>query len=229
MQSNQNIVQLRQLLAEKIQSFRAGHPASISSDEACVPTGLVAFDQLLGGGLTRGHITELVAEKPGAGGALFIAAFLRHLGAAHQIAALIDGQDSFDPCGFEKNILSRLLWVRCRHAEEALKAADLILRDSNLPIVLLDLGINPSYQLQKVSSSIWYRWQRVIERTGTTLLVISPRPIVVGAHSRLMLQRRLSLEALEGNEEQLAAQLTVELAHQRSRHLENDRQMGALG
>ena len=50
-------------------------------------------------------------------------------------------------------VLSRLLWVRCRGAAEAMKAADLILRDGNLPLVLLDLAGNPPAQFWDIPAT----------------------------------------------------------------------------
>jgi hypothetical protein len=58
-------------------------------------------------------------------------------------AALIDGADAFEPAGIEPADLRQLLWVPCRKATEAIRAADLLLRDGNLPVVLLDLRLNP--------------------------------------------------------------------------------------
>ena len=69
---------------------------------------------------------------------MLLRALLRQSHRARQWMALIDGRDSFDPAGVEAPVLSRLFWVRCQTAEEALKAADLLLRDRNFPLVVLD-------------------------------------------------------------------------------------------
>ena len=49
-----------------------------------------------------------------------------------------------------------MLWVRCAAREEALKATDLLLRDRNFPLVVLDLKLNPIKQLRKIPTSTWF-------------------------------------------------------------------------
>jgi hypothetical protein len=135
---------------------------------------------------------------------------LKRASAANQIAVLIDGQDSFDPASLPAETLRHLLWVRCRDAGQALKAADFVLRDANLPFVALDLALNPPAQLRKISATTWYRFQRIIEQTSTTVLVITPQKLVSGADARLILQSQFGLESLDQSEEELLKQLRFE-------------------
>src|SRR4030095_14707706 len=103
---------------------------------------------------------------------------------AHELGqwlVLVDGQDCFDPTCLEPEILSRLLWVRCVDIAEALKATDLLARDENLPMIVLDLRLNPAAQLRKIPATAWYRFQRLIEHRAATLLVFTPQPLVSGA------------------------------------------------
>jgi multidrug efflux pump subunit AcrA (membrane-fusion protein) len=65
--------------------------------------------------------------------------------------------------------LSRLLWVRCRQASEALQAADILLRDRNFPLVVLDLKLNPSTQLRRIPGTVWHRFGRLLEQQRTAL------------------------------------------------------------
>ena len=88
-------------------------------------------------------------------------ALLRQARRANQWVALVDAQDSFDPSKLGEAVFSRLVWVRCRDAAQALKATDLLLRDGNLPLVLLDLQMNPAAELRKIPATTWHRWQRL--------------------------------------------------------------------
>src|SRR5437879_2664571 len=136
MASNNKIIQLRQLLAERF-------PQAPDRPAARMETGFAQLDDLLGGGLPQGAITELISGQPSAGSALFIAAMLNAAAGRNHFVALIDGCDAFDPQNVESAALAHLLWLRCRDAAQALKAADLLLRDGNLPLIILDLRSNP--------------------------------------------------------------------------------------
>jgi hypothetical protein len=215
MPSNPKLVQLRQQLAEKFPGLRTKAEELRQPDRHTWPTGIKQIDRLLENGLHQSAITEIVADKKSSGSALFIAALLRKASSEKQILALVDGQDSFDPTRFENPMLSRLLWVRCKTAEQALKATDLILRDRNVPLLVLDLQLNPATQLRKVPSSTWYRLQRIVEATSTIFVVITPQAMVGCAQSRLNLQSRLTLEALQENESDLLDKLKADLVQHR--------------
>ena len=97
----------------------------------------------------------------------------------------------------------------------ALKATDLLLRDGNLPLVLLDLALNPLPQLRKTPSTVWYRLQRLIEHKSTALLVITPRATVSSAKARLYLTADFDLDALAQPQQELVRQLKVAIANKR--------------
>jgi hypothetical protein len=189
-----NIVQLRQLLAQKFPRLRQA--LGVLNNLETVSTGVATLDQLLGGGFPRGAVTELVARGHGSGSAEVIHAWLRRLGAHRQYLALVDGLGSFDPAPVEPAVLSRLLWVRCRQATEALKAADLLLRDRNFSFLAVDLKLNPLRELKKISSSIWFRFARLIEQNRTTVLVITPQALVSVANCRVQIESALGMESL---------------------------------
>ncbi|HEY0794067.1 MAG TPA: hypothetical protein VGD78_23600, partial [Chthoniobacterales bacterium] len=65
MSASPKILQLRQLLAER---FPAEPPAAV----ARVATGLARFDGLLGGGLPRGVVTQVVAPAVSSGATLLL-------------------------------------------------------------------------------------------------------------------------------------------------------------
>ena len=77
--------------------------------------------------------------------------------AARRPLALVDANDSFDPDGATNEQLAALLWVRCTGLEQAVHATDLLLRDGNLPLVVLDLMMCDGRQAQAVHSSTCHR------------------------------------------------------------------------
>src|SRR5262245_30151014 len=124
-----NIVELRRLLAER-------HPHTsglrhVRGDRPVVRTGIPALDEILSGGWPKGRMAELVAAGSGSGSAQVIHRLMHEVAAAGQFLALVDGRDSLDVDAVEADVLTRLLWVRCSTVDEALKAADILLRDCN--------------------------------------------------------------------------------------------------
>lgn len=212
---SEKVVQLRQRLAGRIPNLRILSEASPSREQSVWPTGVGQIDVLLHGGLPKGHLTELVTARNSSGSALFFATCLHKAAEKQQILALIDGQDSFDPAGFAPQTLSRLFWVRCRSAEQALKAVDLILRDRNLPLVVLDLQLNPASQLRRIPSSTWYRLQRILEGTSTVFMVLTPRAMVGCAQARLNLHSQFDLADVEKTGGELLQKLKMDLSHHR--------------
>jgi hypothetical protein len=173
------------------------------------------IDNLLQGGFAKGALTEIVAERCGAGGALLACSLLGQAAQAGQIVAFVDGADSLEVTQLEESVLSRLLWVRCRSAAEALKATDLLLRDGNVPLVLLDIAINPGKQRRAIPATTWYRLQRLIEETSTVCIVFTPRAMVSPAHDRIFLRSRFSLDCLEQDHDKLLSELKLEAAEMR--------------
>ena len=78
----------------------------------------------------------------------------------------------------------------------AIRTADILLRDGNLPIVILDLHMLPAVQLRRIPASTWHRFQRVIEPTATVLTVLTPQPMVEGAAARMAIRTELTLDAM---------------------------------
>jgi len=188
------ILDLRKLLAGQFP--RRGTDAGIVHDPDRLATGVETLDEVLGDGLAPGKITELVGDGSNSGSSQVIHALLRHASEAGRFLALVDGADSFDVDAAPEACLPRLLWVRCRQVPEALQAADLLLRDRNFPLVVLDLKLSPASQLRRIPGSVWHRFGRLLEQHRSTLLVVTPQPLVNGAHWRVQVEGRLGLEAL---------------------------------
>jgi hypothetical protein len=204
-----NIVELRRVLAEKFPGVKmsAGPRATLSKRWA---TGLANFDAVLDGGLAKSAITELMSGGVASGGSLLLAGLIRQARRNGEWLALIDATDSFDPAALHNQTLQRLLWIRCAQARDAIKAADLILHDGSAAVTVLDLAFCAPQQVRRISSSTWFRLERLVENSSTAFLVMTPEPMVTNAEIRLRLERKFPLEALDQPQETLLAQIAPE-------------------
>lgn len=180
-----SIEALRRELKEKFP--RAHHPlppgtttgdASQSFDPSC---------------LTPGSLTEVL----GPGLPLFLPSLLESATTPSPFPeiALIDSTSAFDPASYHASACSRLLWARCHHPLEMLKAADLLVRDGNLPLILVDASGLTHQSLRSIPSSSWWRLRHtLLQHPSSCLVIMSPLPILPCAHRRLTLQAHLSLD-----------------------------------
>ena len=200
---------LRALLAGRFPSCGARHEAVAPEG---LPTGLPAIDAA--GGLPRGAISELTCPASGGGASLLLGGLLAASRAGGGRAALVDPHDAFDPDSFPADTLRHLVWVRCPNPNQALAAADLLVRDANFHLVVLDLRRLPEPALRRIPATHWHRLRVAAETAGTTLLVQTAVAAVPSARLRLVLAPSLPLAALE--EERLL--LLATLSPVRTRH-----------
>jgi len=159
-----------------------------------IPCGVAQLDNLIDGGIVRGRINEIIAER-GAGKTSLAAAFAANV-TRREAAAWIDTSDNFDPASIAAAgvNLTRLLWVSSKGAKKAqagmsaplagepsvrvsrfpvvtasLKAAEWILGSGGFGLVILDLGDNTS----QLSQSAALRLARAAERSGSGVLIIA--------------------------------------------------------
>lgn len=184
-------------------------------------TGVPALDRVTGG-IPISAVTELVCATPSSGGHLLVGQLLVVARQARQRVALVDSHDSFDPASFSTDALAHLIWVRCAGTTLALQAADLLSRDANLSLVILDLRRAPEAELRRISNPQWYRFQRIVEPTDLALVVATPRPAVPSAQVRFLLNTPSGFESLSQERPQLVAALAPALQRQRL-------QVGATG
>jgi hypothetical protein len=195
-----SIIDLRRLLAERF-------PQAFAPAVDRLRTGLPAIDAI--GGLPKNAITELSSPNLSAGSAFLLHALLQHAYRDGFFVALIDGKDSFDPHTGGPAVLPNLLWVRCQHASQAVQAADLLLRDGNFPLVILDLVLNASDELRKIPQTHWYRLQRLVEAGPSAFLVLTRRSMISSAQLKLFLDNTWRLNDLE--QPDLATRLTIQV------------------
>jgi recA bacterial DNA recombination protein len=166
-------------------------------------TGLAALDEALHGGWPQGRLSELVG--PISSGRTGIAMATLALATGHgEVVAWVDGSDTFDPVSASAigMDLARVLWVRPRSREEAVRAVELVLEAGGFTVVVVDLaGPDRAGLPGWVGSSGWgagapgpwpltpgraggrerrgtlgLRLARVVERAGVVGLLLGERP-----------------------------------------------------
>lgn len=217
------ITELRALLAAKFPQ-----PAAKSSGAISVPVGGAATSEME---LQRGLVTEISGSLGTS--ALFVQRLLHSVVRSGGMMALVDGASAFDPaqCGassfssftrtaegscaggdgssphaFREDaaaVLKRLLWVLCKDPMGAIKAADLLLRDGNLPLVVLDLQMNSAVELRRIPSTTWYRFQRILEQSTVAFVVMTPQPMVSSAAERFSFSQHWTLAAMRERRDNL--------------------------
>lgn len=195
-------------LAELRQSL-ARFNTVVTPPERIWESGWAALDER--GPLRHAEVAELCSAP--ALGALFLHQILGALRRRREFAALIDCGRTFDPDSYRGAALERLLCVTCETAEQGVKTADLLLRDGNLPIVLLDLQALPRRSLGRIPANTWHRFQRLVEKSGTVFIVLTPQPIVEAARVRIALRGRWEMSALSRRRSELIADLEVQIFH----------------
>jgi len=199
---------LRQLLAER-------YPQAAPTEACVLATGLPAIDERIGGGLPCGALTEIVCAAPSCGSQLLLGELLRATRHAHGRVALIDSHDSFDPQSWPEEWLAHLVWARCRDTTTTLQVADIIARDANFQLVVVDLRQAASVELRRTPAPFWYRLQRAIETANLALVVFTPHATVSSARLRLQLNRPHAFAALDEPRSWNALELTPAVQRQR--------------
>ena len=140
--------------------------------EAPLPTSLTGLDQLLGGGLPRGELVELVG-RGSCGRFAALLATLRAVTGAGEAAALGDPGAQLAPQAAAESGIDRerLLWLRPQNLGDSLAAADLLVH-TGFPLVALDLGLPPVRG--RVSLAAWLRVARNAATHQAVVLVGSP-------------------------------------------------------
>ena len=145
------------------------------AEDCLAATGLPELDAALGGGLRRGHVSEIVGS-PSSGRTTVVCAIAAAATARGELVALVDTHDRFDPASAAAAgvDLSRLLWIRDHgNAPRALKALNLVLQAGGFGIAVLDLADVRGRALRELPMTTWMRLSRVVEGSQTVALLIS--------------------------------------------------------
>jgi recombination protein RecA len=158
-----------------------------------VTTGIPSLDAVVGG-LPRGAMTE-ICGPPCSGRTSVMLSALAARTAAGETCALIDARDSFDPAVASAAgvALERVLWVRCRNADQALRATDLLIQAGGFGLVAVDLSDVAPKIVRYVPLNAWFRFRRAVEDTPTVLMVMEQE-----ANAKTCASLVLRLEGREG-------------------------------
>ncbi len=176
-----------------------------------VPTGVPAIDAALGGGLPRGQLTELVSGAPGAGGDRVLGSLLATLRTARARIALIDAADGFAPRNYRPDLLRHLVWVRAGSLTEAMGCADILTRDGNYAVIVLDLRGVPLRRLRQQPSGAWHRLRLAVQPQPGAVLIQSDQALVPAVPWRLVLRHPPTLRDLRRTQRERTDGLTVEV------------------
>jgi DNA-binding transcriptional regulator YdaS (Cro superfamily) len=138
-------------------------------------TGIVSLDGLLGGGVARGHLSEIVGARS-SGRTTVLCRMLAAAASRGEATALIDAGDRFDPASADAAgvDLSKLLWVRdTGDAARALKALNLVLQAGGFGLVAFDVSDVPGIALRQFPYTTWMRIARVIEGSQTAVVIVA--------------------------------------------------------
>jgi recombination protein RecA len=155
-------------------TLTTARPWTAEPEDRVAATGIRGIDGPLGGGLRRGHLSEIVGRRS-SGRATVLCRALAAATARGEVAALIDTADRFDPgsaadAGVD---LSRLLWVRDRgDAARALKATNLVLQAGGFGVVAFDLADLHAMAIRQFPNTTWMRIARVVEGSQTAVVLL---------------------------------------------------------
>jgi hypothetical protein len=162
-----------------------------------LPSGLLPIDGLIGGGIVRGRINEIIGAA-GAGKTSLAVSFASITTRCGEVAAWIDAADNFDPesiaaAGVD---LARMIWVSCRNSRASrripqsnpdengtvrgqdsphalsiavLKAAEWLLAVGGFGLVVIDFG----GWTRALPQSVALRLARAAERSGAAVIVLA--------------------------------------------------------
>ena len=139
--------------------------------------GVTPFDSILGG-CPRSRITEIIGS-PSSGRTSLVHRLLAAASDRGEYCAVVDSTNSFDPwtasqAGVD---LNALVWVQCnQNVEHAMKSADLLLHSGGFGVIILDLCDVTAIQTRRIPLSWWYRFQRTVEKSPTSFLILGREP-----------------------------------------------------
>lgn len=162
------------LRARKLDVTLTDGPGSLGPPpERLAPAGRAELDAALGGGLRRGHLSE-VTGAPSCGRTTIVVEAMAAAASRGEAVALVDTCDTFDPASAAARglDLSRVLWIReTGDASRALKAFFLILQAGGFGLVVLDLADVAPAALRRFPGTTWMRIARIVEGSDTVALL----------------------------------------------------------
>ena len=155
-------------------TLTTARPWVAEPEDRVAAIGIRGIDEPLGGGLRRGHLSEIVGPRS-SGRATVLCRAMAAATARGEVVALIDTSDRFDPASAaDAGVdLSRVLWVRERgDAARALKATNLVLQAGGFGLVAFDLADVHGLAIRQFPNTTWMRISRVVEGSQTAVVLL---------------------------------------------------------
>jgi hypothetical protein len=187
----------------------ARFPTPVRKHGQGLPLGVREIDEVLGGGLPTGRLTELVCHA-GAGGQLVLAKLLSSTRLSRRRVALIDATLGFAPDCVCADTLKHMVWVCPKSIDDTFAVANMLVRDANYAAVVIDLRGVAERVLRRLPSSAWHRLHRAAEE-GPAVLVQTSQPIVPAVPWRLLLDSPHGLISQRMEQDVLADGLSIEI------------------
>jgi len=137
-----------------------------------LPTSINGVDQILGGGLERGSLVEIVGRASCGRFAALLAA-LRAVTGAGEAAALVDQGSQLDPQNAARAgvKLDHLLWLRPKRTPDSVSTAEMLVH-AGFSLVTLDFGLPPVHG--RATLAAWLRLARSCSDNDAIVLVGAP-------------------------------------------------------
>lgn len=172
------------------------------------PTGLPQVDNLLGGGIPCGKLSELAGPASSGRTSLALSLISEATRTGHCVG-WVDLNDAFDPVSARdaQVVLERVLWVRPRHLSDALRCTERLLETEGFPLVVLDVAARAAHQVphrehasRKGSPgrppdrdpNAWLRLSRITAGTQSALAVLTKERLT-GSSAHISLELRPGL------------------------------------
>jgi hypothetical protein len=142
---------------------------------ARLPSGFTHLDALLGGGLPRGRISEVLGPLT-SGKTSLLLVLLAAATRRGEVVACVDLADALSPASVAAAgaDLQRVLWVRPPSVTDGLRCTELLLQAGGFGIVAFDFGATP---VRPFRARVWPRLLHAAEHSHTALVVLAPRRI----------------------------------------------------
>jgi hypothetical protein len=166
--------------------------------------------------LGKGTFTEFVSECVSCGAQLVTSALIESTRKTHQRIAILDAADMFSIDALDDSLIAHLVWFRSTSLKAFWLAADIVLRDANFAVVIMDLRTLPERDVKRMPATTWYRLQRAIEQSEAAVLVHTDFATVPCANRRLVLSAPMTMAAFKHDRSQLRNTLHPQLHLQRN-------------
>lgn len=188
---------LAALLSDLPSQLHRGH--QIREPQSRLATGLPDIDELLGGGLPGGSLSE-ISGQPSSGRTSLMLSLLASETRRGECVGLIDYADAFHPPSAQEAgvDLAQVLWARVDEPQVALRCAERLLETEGFPLVVIDARDHRQRRGRFDRGPAWLRLSRLASATRTALVLVSDERLA-GAHAEAALEMQAARARFSGS------------------------------